>query len=292
LNPTVGSRPAEPALAGFAVVAAAIDSNLWLHTLMHTKYFGAANRETATNEESVTGTEFAKWRERTGLTQGAAATRLGVTRTTIQNWESGATGVPTVVNTACQLWERRLKQENPRFGPVTLVYTDGPMFVSPYGRRGPLAMMQQEALPTNAAALGRVLELWGEPSFNSPLIMEETHDILWNAVELRRVAHGEDAGAPTPARWRASVIREVAEYLRKTSIRFPVRNGARPATPAEADAWRARAQALIAELDHLADEAAEGAVPRQEVEQVLAAARAHTLCPTQALASAVAQAFA
>jgi hypothetical protein len=240
----------------------------------------------------MTGNEFAQWRERAGLTQDGAGARLGVTRTTIQNWESGATGIPTVVDTACQVWERRLKQENPRFGPVTLVYTDGPMFVSPYGRRGPLAMMQQEALPTNAAALGRVLELWGEPSFNSPLIMDETHDILWNAVELQRVAAGEDAAAPTPARWRASAIRDVADYLRKTSIRFPVRNGPRTATPEEAEAWQAHALTLIGELDQLANQAEGGAVPRREVEDVLAQARAHTLFPTQALASAVAQAFA
>lgn len=240
----------------------------------------------------MTGNEFAQWRDRTGLTQDGAAQRLGVTRTTIQNWEGGATGIPAVVDTACQVWERRLKQENPRFGPVTLIYTDGPMFVSPYGRRGPLALMQQEALPTNVAALGRVLELWGEPGFNSPLIMDETHDILWNAVELQRVAAGEDTSAPTPARWRASAIRNLVEYWRKTSIRFPVRNGPRMATPEEAEAWQARALALIAQLDHLADEADRGAVPAREVEQVLGEARAHTLFPTQALASAVAQAFA
>ena len=104
---------------------------------------------------------FSAWRKRVGLTQQELAERWArVTRTTIQNWESGASPIPHSVETACAIWERRLKQENPNLGPVTLIYADGPMFVDPYGPRRRLPMMQKEPYPTNTAAIARVLELW------------------------------------------------------------------------------------------------------------------------------------
>jgi hypothetical protein len=47
------------------------------------------------------------------------------------------TPIPQAVDMSCEIWEHRLKQENPNLGPVTLVYSDGPMFVNPYGRPTP-----------------------------------------------------------------------------------------------------------------------------------------------------------
>jgi hypothetical protein len=46
--------------------------------------------------------------------------------------EGEATPIPQAVDMSCEIWEARLKQENPDLGPVTLIYSDGPMFVDPY----------------------------------------------------------------------------------------------------------------------------------------------------------------
>src|SRR5665213_3974857 len=130
------------------------------------------------------GVELLEWRKRLGLTQAEAGQKLGVTRATIQNWETEATPIPGVVETGCQIWEKEFKKR-PDFGPVTLIYSDGPMFVNRYGPNR-LAMMQRELYATNADALERVYDLWGTAEFHSPLIMEESGEIVWNVVELSR----------------------------------------------------------------------------------------------------------
>src|ERR1035437_3306350 len=101
------------------------------------KLFGyfKTNSSVFTIGHRMDGKQFRAWRERLGLTQQQVADRMGVTRTTVQNWES-ADAIPQTVEMSCDVWEPRLKQENPNLGPVTLVYSDGPMFVNPYGPRG------------------------------------------------------------------------------------------------------------------------------------------------------------
>jgi hypothetical protein len=147
--------------------------------------------------------DFREWRQRVGLTQADAGSKLGVTRGTIQNWESEASPIPHVVESGCRIWEDRLRQIRPELGPVTLIYSDGPMFINPYGPRRRLAMMREEPYPTNAAALARVRELWGRDDFHNPFIIEESGTHLWNAVELARVAAGTDSDAPL---WRKVTI--------------------------------------------------------------------------------------
>ncbi|MHB2205256.1 helix-turn-helix domain-containing protein [Methylobacterium sp. CM6257] len=69
---------------------------------------------------NMTGEEFARWRARLGLTQSAAADRLGLTRGTIIDYESGvrrSSGkeavIPLVVELACQAIEwGAVKYEN------------------------------------------------------------------------------------------------------------------------------------------------------------------------------------
>ena len=68
----------------------------------------------------------------------------------------GPSALPGTLGDACKVWEDRLRKEIAEIGPVTLCYTDGPMFIDPYGPRRKLAMLQQEPYPTNAAALARV----------------------------------------------------------------------------------------------------------------------------------------
>jgi hypothetical protein len=111
---------------------------------------------------------------------------------------------------SCKIWEARLKQENPDLGPVTLIYSDGPMFVDPYGPRRRGAMMQQEPYPTNTAALARVQQLWGREDFHNPFIIEKSGRPLWNVVELGRVVTGDDTGAPT----LVNLLRAIANAVR------------------------------------------------------------------------------
>ena len=95
-----------------------------------------------------------------------------MTRTTIQNWEASAGPLPPMAEMVVEVWDARLKQENPHIGPVTLIYADGPMFVDPYGPRRRPAMMRQSSYPSNAMALARVQELWGDANFHNPFIIE------------------------------------------------------------------------------------------------------------------------
>jgi len=113
------------------------------------------------------------------------------------------TPISPLVEQGCTIWEDRLQQIRPDLGPVTLIYSDRPMFINPYGPRRPLAMMHQEPYPTNAAALTRVRELWGRDDFHNPFIIDAAGTHLWNAVQLARVADGSDRDAPL---WRRVTI--------------------------------------------------------------------------------------
>lgn len=63
-------------------------------------------------------------------TQKEAGEKLGVNRSTIQNWERRFTRVPGLVELACEELLRKWKQ-NAGFGPVALVYTSEPMRPTP-----------------------------------------------------------------------------------------------------------------------------------------------------------------
>jgi hypothetical protein len=231
--------------------------------------------------------EFRAWRERVGLTQQQFAERLRVTRTTVQNWESGTTPIPRAVDMSCEIWEHRLKQENPNLGPVTLIYSDGPMFVNPYGPRRRPAMMHQEPYPTNTAAIARVQQLWGADNFHNAFIIEESGKPLWNVVELGRVVDGSDTGAPT----LPTLLRTIASIVRTNSAHF-VRSGPRSPTPSES---RKRQQAIEGEADRLARlaNAGLGAIisNQQQIERVFTDLLALGTRAPDSLVSNVAQAL-
>ncbi len=191
--------------------------------------------------------EFKVWRERAGVTQQQIADKLGVSRTTIQNWEGAATPIPQAVDMSCKIWEARLKQEDPDLGPVTLIYSDGPMFVDPYGPRRRPAMMQQEPYPTNAAALARVQQLWGREDFHNPFIIEKSRTPLWNVVELERIVSGDDKGAPT----LVNLLRAIAKTVRATSS-ILVRSGPKMLSPSEAQKRQQAIEGQADELDRIA----------------------------------------
>jgi DNA-binding XRE family transcriptional regulator len=212
--------------------------------------------------------EFATWRQQVGITQEELANRWArVTRTTIQNWESGATPIPEAAATACQIWERRLKQENPNLGPVTLIYADGPMFVDAY-RPGRLSMLKQEPYATNASALARVLQLWERDDFCNPFIIEKSGADLWNVAELRRVAIREDSNSPT----LVNLLKRLAKNIKVTSTTY-ARMGPKMLNASEAKDQQRRIEALAKQLDGLAADAIEGPISYQRVEDVLSKLR-------------------
>jgi hypothetical protein len=231
--------------------------------------------------------EFAAWRKQVGVTQEELAGRwAGVTRATIQNWESGATPIPRAVESACATWKRRLKQENPAIGPVTLIYADGPMFIDPYGPRRRLAMLQQEPYPTNAAVLARVLELWGRDTFHNPFVIEKDGHDLWNGVELQRVVSGDDTGAPT----LINLLRRLARHIKETSTTY-ARSGPKVPTSGEAKRRQQGIEAVGAKIDALADAASHGPIFYQDVEQSLSDLREMGKFAPDSLVSAIAHAF-
>ncbi len=160
----------------------------------------------------MTAAEFRAWRQRNSLTQTGAGEKFGVARGTIQNWENEVNAIPPAVEMSCQILEDRFRQRRPDLGPVTLVYTDNPMFIDPYGPRRPLAMMKQEPYPTNTAAFARVRALWGRDDFHNPFIMEESGEFLWNSAQLARVFSGDDPDA-APLWRKVTIAKATREEL-------------------------------------------------------------------------------
>lgn len=228
---------------------------------------------------------FRAWREQFGLTQEEVAEKFNVTRMTVQNWESGARPISPALEMGCGVWTERLQQEDPERGPVALVYSNGPMFINPYGPRRPLAMMQHENYQTNAAALARVQKLWNRDDFQNPLIMEESGKQLWNVVELERVVNGTDTGAPTAA----NMLRAIAHQV-KTSAMF-ASTGRRLPTPAEKIERQRKFGELAHDLEKLAEQAASGTDVRRQVETTFSEIRALGKRPPDVLVNNVAAAF-
>lgn len=233
------------------------------------------------------GSQFKSWRESRGLTQQQTADRFKVTRTTIQNWEASPNPLPQMAEMAVEIWDARLKQENPSLGPVTLIYSDGPMFINPYGPRRRPALMQQEAYPTNAMAIARVQELWGRDDFHNPFIIEEGGSPIWNIVELGRVADGSDTGAPT----LINLLRITARSIRANSCVF-VRSGPRTLPPAEAAVRQQAIEAQADELDEIANAGLQVAINgRSKIDEVFRNLQALGTRAPDALVSAVNQAL-
>jgi transcriptional regulator with XRE-family HTH domain len=229
--------------------------------------------------------EFRKWRENFGLTQAGVGERLGVSRNTVQNWEYGLSPLPGSLADACEVWGNRLRKEIAELGPVTLCYTDGPMFVDPYGPRRKLAMLKQEPYLTNAAAIARVKIIWHRPDVHGPFIIEKSGEMLWNQVELTRVVDGTDKGAPTVR----NTIAKIATYVAENSTAFA--RVPRPLPPAET---KERTQHIIEigkELERLSDESENREVKYSEFEALLERLHKLAFYPTNRQVGDVSQAI-
>ena len=134
--------------------------------------------------EAVTAGGLRTWREKMKLTQQHAAEVFNVSRATIANWELGVTPIHHLVEPMCRIYEQSLKMRDD-FGPVTLVYADGPLWQNPYGPSR-IPNLHRELYPNNATAIGRAMDLIDRPDVFNMFIVEEGGDFVWNGVELRR----------------------------------------------------------------------------------------------------------
>ena len=130
------------------------------------------------------GDELKRWRNRLGYTQAEAADVLFVSRVTIQNWEGGTTPIPTSLRSHCKELTRRWKQRKQDYGPVALIYADGPM-CQPIWGPGRIPMMHREPWPTMQDALKRARELVGADNVYNLLVLDDD-GVIWNSRELTR----------------------------------------------------------------------------------------------------------
>jgi transcriptional regulator with XRE-family HTH domain len=126
--------------------------------------------------------DLKKWRRKLGLTQYEAAEKLNVSRATIQHWELEHYPIPYTTELACQLLTRRWKQR-PEFGPVTLIYADGPVWQQPEGGHH-VRSLHCESHSNNESAIKRARSLIAESGFRNPAIIEETGEVIWDTPEL------------------------------------------------------------------------------------------------------------
>jgi hypothetical protein len=127
--------------------------------------------------------EFKAWRNKLGCTQAEAAEKFKVSRVTIANWETGTTGIPGVVEQLCSVYEMFWKMRDD-FGPVTLVFGNGPMFVNPYGpNQFVMPEIHHEPHWNNREAIARACELMD--GCQTMYIVEENGDVVWNGAKLR-----------------------------------------------------------------------------------------------------------
>jgi len=127
--------------------------------------------------------DFKKWRKKLGINQVAAGEMLGLSRGAVQDWESEVRPVPLAVELACQELLRRWKQR-PEFGPVILLYAEGPMSRVDSLPSGDL-VFRCEPHPDNESALGRVVRLRETGNLFMPFIVEGDGTVIWSSLELQ-----------------------------------------------------------------------------------------------------------
>ena len=126
--------------------------------------------------------DFKKWRKKLGYSQVQAGEQLGLSRGAVQYWEREVRPVPLAVELACQELLRQSKLR-PEFGPVILLYADGPILrvdLPPWGD----LVLRCEPHPNNGSALGRVVLLRETVNLFMPLILEDDGTVLWSGPEL------------------------------------------------------------------------------------------------------------
>ncbi len=237
----------------------------------------------------MTSDEFSSWRKRYGLTQEKAAEQFRVTRNTIQNWESGSSALPGGADDLCRIWGRRYRQLDPVYGPLTLVYSDGPMFINAFGPRSRPAMMYQEPCISNAAALARIQVLYEAEGLFNAFVLEKVEpddvgDALWNVREITDVLLGRDTGAPTVN----NMLRVVAARICETTF-FAV-NGSTLLTQEQKLERKAKLEVEAQKLVQIASHPTISETLSNEISHIFAEIRKLGVRPPDAYVSGIAQA--
>jgi DNA-binding XRE family transcriptional regulator len=234
----------------------------------------------------MNGNDFRRWRNSYGLSQQELGDRMGVTRTTIQNWEAQTGELSTMASICVKALDRRLRQEEPLRGPVTLNYAVRPMMLSSEGSRQE-PMLQNESYSSNAAALCRAQVLSGQSSLHFLFVVEgEDHD-LWNMTELRKVINGHDAQAPT----LRNLLRRIGADIRANAPDF-VRSGPAIPTDQEQHERECELNELAGQLEKIAGGEVQDIVAEEKLlRAILDQTRSLGLRPDDTLVSAVEQAL-
>ena len=234
----------------------------------------------------MNGNDFRRWRTSYGLSQQELGDRMGVTRTTIQNWEAQTGELSTMASICVTTLDRHLRQEEPLRGPVTLIYADRPMMLSSEGSSQAL-MLQFEPHPSNAAALCRVQMLSGQSSLHIPKVLEGEANDLWNMTELRKVINGQDKKAPT----LRNLLRRIGADIRANTPNSAWRGPALP-TDQEHRERACKLNELAGQLEKIAEGEVQDIVAKQnELRAILDQTRSLGLRPDDTLVSAVMQAL-
>lgn len=117
-----------------------------------------------------------------GFNQFEAAEKLGINRGGFQNWEREVRPISRAVELACQEITRRWRQRSD-FGPVFLVYTDGPI-LQKSNEVYCVALLRCERHPDNKTAIEEVRRSGSDPLLVNPLILAEDGSVIWDAPEL------------------------------------------------------------------------------------------------------------
>jgi hypothetical protein len=86
-----------------------------------------------------------------------------------------------------------IKNQRPDYGPVSLVFSDGPM-AQPLWGTARVLMMSNEPYRTNEEALRRACQLKTSPAFVNPFICD-AEGVIFNGHELLRECDRRSAGS-------------------------------------------------------------------------------------------------
>jgi hypothetical protein len=235
----------------------------------------------------MTPVDFYAWRKSYGLTQESAAEQFRVSGTTIESWESGQTAIPSAVDDLCEIWGRRFRQLDPGYGPLTLVYFDGPVAGATDHHR----MAHREPCISNAAALARVAVLSETQLLFEPQILERREpdgpeDILWSLGEIDDVLAEKDTEAPTVP----NLLRAIALEVSKSPV--SPRLGQNLLTEEEKASRTAKLEAEVEKLTQIAAREATGDISAGEIGSILGEIRKLGPRPRDSYVSGVFQALA
>jgi transcriptional regulator with XRE-family HTH domain len=126
--------------------------------------------------------DLKKWRKKHGFNQFQAAEKLGINRGGFQNWEREVRPISRAVELACQEITQRWRQR-PDFGPVILVYADGPI-LQQSDETYCVPLLRCDRHPNNEDAIEEAGRLGLDPLLVNPFILAENGSVIWDTPEL------------------------------------------------------------------------------------------------------------